>query len=94
MIRQVIQRISNPEASIELAGTAFWLQCERAYTRQPIYQTCGRLMAVELLTVVTHPLNPSQRLPPDRYFTEITVSHRMEVVKEQIDLLAQKPTSL
>lgn len=47
-------------------------------------------MAVELLTVVTHPLNPSQRLPPDRYFTEITVSHRMEVVKEQIDLLAQK----
>lgn len=40
--------------------------------------------------VVTHPLNPSQRLPPDRYFTEITVSHRMEVVKEQIDLLAQK----
>lgn len=51
-------------------------------------------MAVELLTVVTHPLNPSQRLPPDRYFTEITVSHRMEVVKEQIDLLAKKPTSL
>lgn len=47
-------------------------------------------MAVELLTAVTHPLNPSQRLPPDRYFTEITVSHRMEVVKEQIDLLAQK----
>ncbi len=47
-------------------------------------------MAVELLTVVTHPLNPSQRLPPDRHFTEITVSHRMEVVKEQIDLLAQK----
>lgn len=91
MIRQVIQRISNPEASIEsLQERRFWLQCERAYTWQPIYQTCGRLMAVELLTVVTHPLNPSQRLPPDRYFTEITVSHRMEVVKEQIDLLAQK----
>ena len=91
MIRQVIQRISNPEASIEsLQERRFWLQCERAYTWQPIYQTCGRLMAVELLTVVTHPLNPSQRLSPDRYFTEITVSHRMEVVKEQIDLLAQK----
>ena len=86
MIRQVIQRISNPEASIEsLQERRFWLQCERAYTWQPIYQTCGRLMAVELLTVVTHPLNPSQRLPPDRYFTEITVSHRMEVVKEQIE---------
>lgn len=91
MIRQVIQRISNPEASIEsLQERRFWLQCERAYTWQPIYQTCGRLMAVELLTAATHPLNPSQRLPPDRYFTEITVSHRMEVVKEQIDLLAQK----
>ena len=91
MIRQVIQRISNPEASIEsLQERRFWLQCERAYTWQPIYQTCGRLMAVELLTVVTHPLNPSQRLPPDRYFTEITETHRMEVVKEQIDLLAQK----
>lgn len=55
MIRQVIQRISNPEASIEsLQERRFWLQ-ERAYTWQPIYQTCGRLMAVELLTVVTHP---------------------------------------
>lgn len=33
MIRQVIQRISNPEASIEsLQERRFWLQCERAYT--------------------------------------------------------------
>ncbi|PSX99380.1 hypothetical protein C7U69_24390, partial [Escherichia coli] len=40
-----------PEASIEsLQERRFWLQCERAYTWQPIYQTCGRLMAVELLT--------------------------------------------
>lgn len=32
MIRQVIQRISNPEASIEsLQERRFWLQCERAY---------------------------------------------------------------
>ncbi len=31
MIRQVIQRISNPEASIEsLQERRFWLQCERA----------------------------------------------------------------
>lgn len=91
MIRQVIQRISHPEASIEsLQERRFWLQCERAYTWQPIYQTSGRLMAVELLTVVTHPDDPSQRLPPDRYFAEITIRHRMDVVKEQIDLLAQK----
>ena len=39
MIRQVIQRISNPEASIEsLQERRFWLQCERAYTWQPIYR--------------------------------------------------------
>ncbi len=94
MIRQVIQRISNPEASIESLQERRFGCSVSVLTPQPIYQTCGRLMAVELLTVVTHPLNPSQRLPPDRYFTEITVSHRMEVVKEQIDLLAQKPTSL
>lgn len=68
MIRQVIQRISNPEASIEsLQERRFWLQCERAYTWQPIYQTCGRLMAVELLTVVTHPLcNQVNHLIPTR----------------------------
>lgn len=91
MIRQVIQRISDPDASIEsLQERRFWMQCERAYTWQPIYQTSGRLMAVELLTVVTHPDTPSQRLPPDRYFAELTVSHRLDIVKEQIQLLAQK----
>ncbi|MCQ8930121.1 cyclic-guanylate-specific phosphodiesterase [Escherichia albertii] len=91
MIRQVIQRISNPEASIEsLQERSFWLQCELAYTWQPIYQVSGRLMAVELLTVVTHPDNPSQRLPPDRYFAEITISHRMDVVRAQVELLAKK----
>ena len=48
-------------------------------------------MAVEPLTVVTHPFEPLlQRLPPDRYFTEITVSHRMEVVKEQIGFAGAK----
>lgn len=95
MIRQVIQRISNPEASIEsLQERRFWLQCELAYTWQPIYQVSGRLMAVELLTVVTHPDNPSQRLPPDRYFAEITISHRMDVVRAQVELLAKKPIFL
>ena len=91
MIRQVIQRLSNPDTSLEsLQERRFWLQCERVYTWQPIYQTSGRLMAVELFSIVTHPDNPSQRLPPDRYFAEITVRHRMDVVKEQIDLLAKK----
>ncbi len=78
MIRQVIQRISNPEASIELAGTAFWLQCERAYTAADL----SNMRAVNGRGAINGghaSLNPSQRLPPDRYFTEITVSHRMEL---------------
>ncbi|NDO82588.1 cyclic-guanylate-specific phosphodiesterase [Citrobacter sp. NCU1] len=88
MIKQVIQQLSIPDASIEsLQERRFWLQCERAYTYQPIYQTSGRLMAVELLTVVTHPDNPAQRLAPDRYFAEVAVRHRIEVVKEQLSLL-------
>ncbi|QRG79324.1 cyclic-guanylate-specific phosphodiesterase [Citrobacter sp. R56] len=88
MIKQVIQQLSIPDASIEsLQERRFWLQCERAYTYQPIYQTSGRLMAVELLTVVTHPDNPAQRLAPDRYFAEVTVRHRIDVVEEQLALL-------
>lgn len=54
MIKQVIQQLRVPDAGIEnLQERRYWLQCERAYTYQPIYQTDGRLMAVELLTVVT-----------------------------------------
>ncbi|ECS5319964.1 cyclic-guanylate-specific phosphodiesterase, partial [Salmonella enterica subsp. enterica serovar Hadar] len=56
MIKQVTQQLITPDASIEcLQERRYWLQCERAYTYQPIYQTNGRLMAVELLTVVSHP---------------------------------------
>ena len=85
MIKQVTQQLITPDASIEsLQARRYWLQCERAYTYQPIYQTDGRLMAVELLTVVTHPDNPAQRIAPDRYFAEVAVRHRIEVVKEQL----------
>lgn len=59
MIKQVTQQLITLDASIEnLQERRYWLQCERAYTYQPIYQTNGRLMAVELLTVVSHPENP------------------------------------
>lgn len=52
MIKQVTQQLITLDASIEnLQERRYWLQCERAYTYQPIYQTNGRLMAVELLTV-------------------------------------------
>lgn len=89
---QVIQRLSTtPEASIEnLQEHRYWLQCERAYTYQPIYRTDGRLMAIEVLTVVTHPSNPSQRIAPDRYFAEVAVRQRIDVLEEQLRMLATK----
>ncbi|EFS1813167.1 cyclic-guanylate-specific phosphodiesterase [Salmonella enterica] len=91
MIKQVIQQLRVPDAGIEnLQERRYWLQCERAYTYQPIYQTDGRLMAVELLTVVTHPDNSSKRIAPDRYFSELAVRHRIDVVKEQLHQLEQK----
>lgn len=91
MINQIIQQLSTSAASPEcLQERRYWLQCERAYTFQPIYQTNGRLLAVELLTVVTHPDNPAQCIAPDRYFAEVAVRQRIEVIKEQLCLLEQK----
>ncbi|VYU08835.1 cyclic-guanylate-specific phosphodiesterase [Metakosakonia massiliensis] len=90
-LKQVIQRLNYPEASIEsLQERRFWLQCERAYTYQPIYKTDGRLMAIEVLTIVTHPSQPGQRIAPDRYFAEVAVRQRVDVVHEQIALLARQ----
>ncbi|WP_312951541.1 cyclic-guanylate-specific phosphodiesterase [Superficieibacter sp.] len=90
-LKQVIQRLHTPEAEIEsLQERRYWLQCQLAYTYQPIYRTDGRLMAIELLTVVTHPDKPEQRIPPDRYFAEVAVRQRIDVVKEQLATLEQK----
>ncbi|MFE4111150.1 cyclic-guanylate-specific phosphodiesterase [Kosakonia sp. YIM B13611] len=90
-LKQVIQQLNIPEASIEsLQERRYWLQCERAYTYQPIYKTNGRLMAVEVLTVVTHPSQPETRIAPDRYFSEVAVRHRVDVVHEQVALLAEQ----
>ena len=89
---QVIQRLcTTPEASIEsLQEHRYWLQCERAYTYQPIYRIDGTLMAIEILTVVTHPSNPTQRIAPDRYFAEVSVRQRLDVLEEQLEMLATK----
>lgn len=89
---QVIQRLcTTPEASIEsLQEHRYWLQCERAYTYQPIYRIDGRLMAIEILTVVTHPSNPTQRIAPDRYFAEVSVRQRLDVLEEQLEMLGTK----
>jgi EAL domain-containing protein (putative c-di-GMP-specific phosphodiesterase class I) len=90
-LKQVTQRLNIPEASIEsLEERRYWLQCERAYTYQPIYKTDGRLMAVEVLTIVTHPSQPDQRIAPDRYFSQIPVRLRVDVVHEQVELLAEQ----
>lgn len=88
---QVIQQISIPDVGLKsLQERRYWLECERAYTYQPIYKTNGQLMAVELLTIVTHPSHPGQRIAPDRYFAEVAVKQRSDVVKEQLMLLAEK----
>ena len=90
-LKQVIQRLNIPEASIEsLQERRYWLQCERAYTYQPIYKTDGHLMAIEVLTIVTHPSEPTQRIAPDRYFAEVAVRQRVDVVEEQVRLLARQ----
>lgn len=90
-LKQVISRLNIPEASIEdLQERRYWLQCERAYTWQPIYKTDGNLMAIEVLTVVTHPSDPTQRIAPDRYFAEVAVRQRLDVVEEQVRMLAEK----
>ena len=61
-LKQVTHRLALPSASVEsLQERRYWLQCERTYTYQPIYRTDGRLLAVELLTIVTHPSDPSPR---------------------------------
>ncbi|XTZ38602.1 cyclic-guanylate-specific phosphodiesterase [Salmonella enterica] len=88
-LRQVIQRLNMRDASIEsLQERRYWLQCERAYTYQPIYKTDGRLMAIEVLTVVTHPSQPEKRIAPDRYFSAVPVRQRVDIVHEQVTLLA------
>ena len=47
-------------------------------------------MAIEILTVVTHPSNPLQRIAPDRYFAEVAVRQRLDVLEEQLRMLATK----
>jgi EAL domain-containing protein (putative c-di-GMP-specific phosphodiesterase class I) len=65
----------------------FWQKCQRFYTFQPIYQVSGRLLAIELLTAVTHPSAPEKRLSPEDYFEALTIAQRLGVVQEQLELL-------
>lgn len=62
----------------------FWQQCQRQYRFQPIYRVTGRLMAIELLTAVTHPAAPEKRLSPEEYFAALDIPQRLTVIKEQL----------
>jgi EAL domain-containing protein (putative c-di-GMP-specific phosphodiesterase class I) len=64
-----------------------WQQCQRTYTFQPIYQITGRLLAIELLTAVTHAAMPEKRLSPENYFAALSTEQRLDVVHEQLSLL-------
>lgn len=89
-LNQITHRLNTAEASIEsLQERRFWLQCQRQYTFQPIYKIDGTLMAVELLTVVTHPDEEGVHISPDRYFASISTRSRLRVVEEQLSLLEE-----
>lgn len=81
----------TPSVDIRLQQQAplFWQQCQRFYTYQPIYQTSGRLMAVELLTAVSHPDMPEKSLSPEVYFAALDIPQRLGIIQEQLGLLAQ-----
>lgn len=67
----------------------FWQQCQRFYTFQPIYRTTGRLLAIELLTAITHPSTPEEKLSSEAYFAALDIPQRLYVVHEQLELLTQ-----
>lgn len=75
--------ISQPETP------HFWHQCQRFYRFQPIYQVTGRLLAIELLTAISHPSAPEETLSPEAYFAGLEIPQRLHVVQEQLELLTQ-----
>jgi len=90
-LKQVSQRARVPDTEPDsLQQLRYWQECERVYTYQPIYTTQGRLMAIEVLTIVTHPSQPQKRIAPDRYFAEVSIGQRIHVIKEQVAMLAKK----
>lgn len=90
VMKNLIHRLpSSHELARHQETSLFWQQCQRCYTFQPIYQVSGRLLAIELLTAVTHPLAPEKRLSPETYFDAMTIKQRLAIVQEQLELLLQ-----
>jgi EAL domain-containing protein (putative c-di-GMP-specific phosphodiesterase class I) len=71
----------------QIKAQHYWRQCRRQYTFQPIYRTCGTLMALELLTAVYHPDAPEKPLSPEHYFAALDVRKRLQIIQEQLELL-------
>nr|WP_223881695.1 cyclic-guanylate-specific phosphodiesterase [Affinibrenneria salicis] len=74
---------------VEPSDEDYWQRCQRKYTFQPIYRTSGQLIAIELLTAVFSPAAPQTMLSPEKYFASIEVEKRLQIIIEQLELLAQ-----
>ena len=72
-----------------LRERGYWQQCQRSYHFQPIYRVNGSLMAIELLTAVFHPSAPGHNVSPELYFAKIEISQRLNIIAEQLELLAR-----
>lgn len=80
---------STTDLSLHPETPHFWLQCQRLYRFQPIYRVSGRLLAIELLTAVSHPSAPEKSLSPEAWFAGLEIAQRLQVVHEQLELLMQ-----
>ncbi|MGD9426604.1 cyclic-guanylate-specific phosphodiesterase [Pantoea sp. NSTU24] len=86
-ILQRLPSLTDPHPCTE--SPLFWQQCQRHYRFQPIYRVTGRLLAIELLTAVSHPGAPDQPLSPEAWFAGLDIAQRLNVVHEQLALLMQ-----
>lgn len=71
----------QPEANFD------WQACQRFYTFQPIYRVSGQLLAIEILTAVTHPACPERCLSSEDYFEALEIGQRLHIISEQLELL-------
>ncbi|QTF07478.1 cyclic-guanylate-specific phosphodiesterase [Brenneria izadpanahii] len=76
------------QGDAEPLDSDYWNQCQRRYTFQPIYRTSGKLMAIELLTSVFSPTLPQKSISPEKYFANINVEERLQIIVEQLQLLS------
>ncbi|MCV9880216.1 cyclic-guanylate-specific phosphodiesterase [Brenneria izbisi] len=76
------------QGNTEPLDADYWHECQRRYTFQPIYRTSGKLMAIELLTSVSSLTLPQKFISPEKYFANINVDARLQIIVEQLQLLS------